>query len=102
MPLTDDAILSAKPREKRYKLFDGGGLHLILTPTGGKWWRFSYTFNGKQNSLSVGVYPQVSLRQARARRNALRKQVAQGIDPAEARRAARASGNWERIQAFLK
>jgi hypothetical protein len=65
MPLTDSAIRNAKPKEKNYKLADGGGLYLLITPKGGKWWRLDYRFNGKRKTLSMGVYPDVSLKSAR-------------------------------------
>src|SRR5438128_4597637 len=87
MPLTDTAIRSAKPQAKPFKLFDGGGLHLIVTPTGGKWWCWKYRFGGKAKGLSFGVYPDVSLKSAREKRDAARKQVAAGVDPEAARKA---------------
>ena len=87
MPLTDTAIRSAKPQAKPFKLFDGGGLHLIVTPTGGRWWRWKYRFGGKAKGLSFGIYPDVSLKSAREKRDAARKQVAAGVDPGAARKA---------------
>ena len=87
MPLTDTAVRSAKPREKPFKLFDGGGLHLLVNPAGGKWWRWKYRFGGKAKLLSFGVYPDVSLKAARDKRDEARKQLAAGIDPGEARKA---------------
>jgi integrase len=87
MPLTDTALRSAKPREKPFKLFDGGGLHLLVNPAGGKWWRWKYRFGGKAKLLSFGVYPDVSLKAARDKRDAARKQLAAGIDPGAARKA---------------
>ncbi|HEX6176020.1 MAG TPA: Arm DNA-binding domain-containing protein, partial [Candidatus Binatia bacterium] len=87
MPLSDIAIRSAKPRATPFKLFDGGGLYLIVTPTGRKWWRWKYRFGGKEKGLSFGVYPEVSLKAARQRRDDARSQIANGIDPGEARRA---------------
>lgn len=87
MPLTDVAIRSAKPRPKTFKLFDGGGLYLEVTPAGGKWWRWKYRFAGKEKRLSFGVYPDVSLKAARDKRATARQQLAAGIDPGEARRA---------------
>src|SRR4029078_11036073 len=67
MPLTDIKIRSAKPREKVYKLFDSGGMYLEVTPTGGKYWRWKYRF-GKEKRLALGVYPDVSLKAAREKR----------------------------------
>ena len=89
MPLTDTAIRSAKPRTKPFKLFDGGGLYLEVSPAGGKWWRWKYRFGGKENRLSFGVYSDVSLKAARGKRDAARQQLAAGIDPSEARKAAK-------------
>ena len=87
MPLTDVAIRSAKPQTKPFKLFDRGGLHLIVTPTGSKWWRWKYRFGGKEKGLSFGVYPDVSLKAARDKRDDARERLAAGIDPGEARKA---------------
>ncbi len=87
MPLTDTAIRNAKPGEKPAKLFDERGLFLLVTPSGGKWWRFKYRFDGKEKLLSLGVYPDVGLKDARERRDEARKQVAAGIDPGENRKA---------------
>ena len=87
MPLTAIAIQKAKIGDKTVRLFDGGGLYLELTPTGGKWWRLKYRFDGKEKRLSLGVYPEVSLRLARTRRDDTRKLLAEGIDPSENRKA---------------
>ena len=87
MPLSDTAIRSAKPKEKTFKLFDGGGLYLEVNPAGGKWWRWKYRFVGKEKRLSFGVYPDVSLKAAREKRDAARQQLAAGTDPGEARKA---------------
>jgi integrase len=87
MPLTDIAVRSAKPQSKTVKHFDGGGLYLEVNPSGGKWWRWKYRFGGKEKRLSFGVYPDVSLKAARDKRDAARRQLAAGIDPSEARKA---------------
>lgn len=87
MPLTDTALRSAKPRAKAFKLFDGGGLYLELSPAGGKWWRWKYRYGGKEKRLSFGVYPDVTLKSAREKRDAARQQFAAGIDPGQARKA---------------
>ncbi|MGQ0698268.1 MAG: tyrosine-type recombinase/integrase [Panacagrimonas sp.] len=92
MPLTDTAVKTAKPGPKPRKLADNGGLFLLVTPTGGKWWRLKYRIDGKEKLLSLGVYPDVSLKQARAGRDDARKGIAAGIDPSEQRKAAKASG----------
>ena len=67
MALTDKAARSAKPGAKAVKLFDGRGLYLEVAPAGGKWWRLKYRYAGKEKRLSLGVYPDVSLRDARER-----------------------------------
>jgi integrase len=87
MPLTDTSIRSAKPKDKTFKLFDSGGLYLEVNPAGGKWWRWKYRFAGKEKRLSFGVYPDVTLKAAREKRDACRQQLAAGIDPGEARKA---------------
>jgi len=87
MPLTNTAIRNAKPGPKAVRLFDGGGLYLEVAPSGGKWWRLKYRFGGKEKRLSLGVYPDVSLAQARERRDEARKMLAQGLDPGEVRKA---------------
>jgi integrase len=89
--LTDTAIRTAKPSTKPYKRFDAGGLYLIVNPTGRKWWRFKYRFAGKDQLLSLGTYPEVSLKEARDARDAGRKLVAAGIDPSAERKAAKAT-----------
>lgn len=96
MPLSDIQVKTAKPAEKPLRLFDGGGMYLEISPTGGKLWRMKYRFEGKEKRLSFGIYPGVSLREARDRREEARKQLAQGIDPAaqkKALKAAKAEGN---------
>lgn len=91
MPLTDSAIRNAKPKDRQYKLTDGSSLYLLITPKGGKWWRLDYRFKGKRKTLSMGVYPDVSLKAARDRRSTARKQLVDGINPSEARKATKAS-----------
>jgi integrase len=92
MALTDTAIRNAKATEnKARKLFDERGLYLLVTPDGGKWWRFKYRFGGKEKLLSLGVYPDVGLKQAREKRDDARKLVAAGVDPSAERRAAKAA-----------
>ena len=89
MPLTDTAIRNAKPTGKPFKLFDDRGLFLLVTPSGGKWWRIKYRFDGKEKTLSMGIYPDVTLAKARDRRDELRKLLADGIDPGAHRKAAK-------------
>jgi integrase len=85
--LTDTAIRAAKPREKSYKLFDGLGLYLEVASTGSKLWRFKYRHDGRENRLALGAHPETSLKQARERRDAARRQLAAGIDPSSQRQA---------------
>jgi len=89
MPLTRLEIVNAKPRSKPAKLFDGRGLYLEIAPSGGRWWRFKYRFAGKEKRISLGIYPDVGLKDARERLDTARKLVAAGIDPAEQRKAAK-------------
>ena len=91
MPLSDTAIRNAKPGDKAKKMFDGGGLYLEVSPKGGKWWRLKYRFDGKEKRLSLGVYPDVSLKDARERRDEARKLLANEIDPSENRKAKKAA-----------
>ncbi len=91
MPLTNITIRNAKPAAKPTKLFDGGGLYLEISPAGGKWWRLKYRIDGKEKRLSLGVYPEVSLKDARDRRDEARKLLANGVDPSENRKAKKAA-----------
>jgi hypothetical protein len=91
MPLTDTAVRQAKPGQKPIKLYDGQGMFVLVTPAGGKWWRFRYRFDGKEKLLSLGTYPDISLKDARERREAARKLIAQGIDPGAERKAEKAA-----------
>ena len=83
--LTDTAIRKAKPAEKPYKMPDGGGLYLQVTPSGGRLWRMNYRFAGKYKTLALGVYPDVPLARAREKREEARQALADGIDPAGAK-----------------
>lgn len=87
MKLTNIAISKIKPTEKKQKLFDGGGLFLEVTPKGSKCWRFKYRFGGQEKLLSLGQYPEISIKDARARHQEARKHLANGIDPSEVKKA---------------
>ena len=100
MPLTDTAIKNARPGDKTKKLYDSGGLYLELSPRGGKWWRFKYRFGGKEKRLSMGIYPDVSLKDARDRRDDARKLVANAVDPAEHRKAEKATNTEQAANSF--
>lgn len=101
MPLTDAKIKGAKPKEKTYTLIDGDGLYLEINPQGRKWWRFRYQKDGRRNRLSLGVYPHISLKDARLERDRLKRLVAKGVDPSlqrkEDKRKAGASEAYEAI-----
>jgi len=100
MPLTDTAIKKAKPEAKQRKLYDERGMFLLVTPKGGKWWRFKYLFDGKEKLLSLGTYPDVSLKDARERRDEARKQVAAGIDPGQHRKAKKTAKEERQANSF--
>src|SRR4051794_29070337 len=89
MPLTDREIRNAKPDAKPYKLADSGGMYLEIAPSGGKWWRLKYRIGGKEKRLSLGVYPDVPLSDARERRDAARRIVAAGKGPSAERQRAK-------------
>jgi integrase len=89
MPLTDIKVRSTKPRDKTYKLFDSGGLYLEVSTSGSRYWRWKYRFAGKEKRLAFGVYPDITLKAARDKRDTARQQLANGVDPGEARKAER-------------
>ena len=91
MPLTDAAARNAKPAAKTVRMFDRDGLYLEVSPRGGKWWRLKYRYAGKEKRVSLGVYPEVNLKKARARTIDARQLLAEGVDPSENRRAAKAA-----------
>jgi integrase len=88
--LTEARIRAAKPRQKPYKLKDERGLYLLVTPPGGRLWRLRYRHAGRESMVGLGAYPDVALKTARERRDAARKLVADGVNPAAAKRAERA------------
>lgn len=91
MNLTNIQIKNAKGTGKTYRLTDGRGMYLEVSPTGRKWWRYKYRIDGREKKLALGAYPDVSLKDAREKLYAARKLVDKGIDPLEHRRAAKAS-----------
>src|SRR5688500_9373776 len=86
MALTDVTVRTAKPREKQYKLADAGGLYLLVTPSGGRLWRFKYRIHGIERKLALGRYPDMSLRLARKLRDIARATTSAGVDPASVKR----------------
>lgn len=100
MPLSDIQVRNAKPQEKEYRIFDGGGLNLLVTPSGGKLWRMKYRFNGKGKQLSFGAYPSVTLADARQRREDAKKLLASGVDPGETKKAQKASQGEQDANTF--
>lgn len=87
MALTDIQVRNLKPRDKAFKVADGGGLHVNVTPGGSKLWRLAYRFSGKQKLLAIGAYPVVTLEKAREARLNAKRQLSEGIDPSEAKKA---------------
>lgn len=100
MALTDSAIRNAKPSDSPYKLFDGGGLHLQVTPKGSKLWRLKYRYDGREKLLSFGPYPVTGLKKARMKRDEAKAKLLDGIDPSHAKRAARREARLERANTF--
>jgi integrase len=98
--LTDPACRNAKPQAKPYKLADGRGLYLLVTPTGGRLWRMKYRFAGVEKLLSFGSYPETTLRAARIKRDQARRVLEEGADPGQARRAAKRSRTDAAANAF--
>lgn len=100
MPLTDTAIRNAKPAEKSRKMADGGGLYIEISPSGGKWWRFKYRFEGKEKRLALGVYPDVGLKDAREKHADARKLLANGIDPGAMKQAKKRQSKQSAANSF--
>ncbi|HGM5324261.1 TPA: tyrosine-type recombinase/integrase [Serratia marcescens] len=90
MALTDAKIRAAKPDQKPYKITDSGNMFLLVHPNGSRYWRLRYRFLGKEKTLALGQYPEVSLSEAREKRDEARKLVSQGIDPCEQKRVQKA------------
>lgn len=89
MGLANIIIDDAAPREKAYKLGSENGLYLLINPSGSRWWRFDYRFEGKRQTLSMGVYPEISLAEARSRRDEARALLREHINPSKVRKQAR-------------
>ena len=102
MPLKDVAVRNAKPSAKPRKLSDGGGLHVLIEPTGSKLWRLAYRFGGKQKTLALGIYPTVSLEEARRHRDEAKKLLARAVDPSVQRKADRHAGKDSSFRAVAE
>ena len=100
MVLTDTAIRNAKPADKPYKVSDSLGLYLLVNPRGSKLWRIKYRKDGVERKLSLGAYPQITLAEARAARDAARRQLAHAIDPNVAKRQARIEASIRASNSF--
>ncbi|MEW3530775.1 integrase arm-type DNA-binding domain-containing protein, partial [Escherichia coli] len=86
MALTARQVETARPKEKDYKLSDERGLYLLVKTTGARYWRLKYRIAGKEKKLALGVYPDVSLAEARIKRDDARKIISEGGDPGEKKR----------------
>ena len=100
MALSNTAIINAKAADKSYKMYDTDGLYLQVTPQGGKWWRLKYRFGGKEKLLSLGTYPDISLSQARQKREDAKKLLAIDIDPSENRKQSKANNKLNTENSF--
>lgn len=94
-PLTDTKVRTIKPSGKPQKLFDGGGLFLLVSPAGGKLWRLKYRFGGIEKLLTIGTYPQTMLAEARQKRDVARALIEKGIDPGDTKKAQKAAETQE-------
>jgi len=100
MSLTDVRIRNARPQAKAYKLSDGGGMYLLVKPDGGRYWRLDYRFAGKRRTLALGIYPTVTLLNARIRRDEARRLLAQDADPNATKRARKRAAKLARENTF--
>ena len=106
MPLTIEILRNAKPlitpdgrkTQKSYRISDSKGMYIEIAPSGGKWWRLKYRFNGKEKRISLGVYPNITLAMARKKRDAFRKLIKKGIDPSQRVKEEKAARRAEEIR----
>jgi len=98
--LTEVQVKNTKPTDAPYKISDGGGMYLLVNPTGGKYWHLAYRYNNKQKLLALGVYPEVTLAKARKAREKARKLIKDGIDPSEEKKAAKKLANLQSATTF--
>jgi hypothetical protein len=99
--LSAQIIDGIEPRTKSFKLFDGGGLYLLIKPDGSKYWRMKYSFAGRPTQISFGVYPLVSLETARTKRDEARRLLSNGSNPSDVRKSENAALRIKRAQAVL-
>src|ERR1022692_998058 len=100
MPLTAKTIDNTKPRAAPARLWDAGGLYVEVSPSGGKWWRWKYRFDGKEKRVSFGTYPDVSIRAAREKRDDARKLLKSGTDPSVHRQTAKRQKQQAAVNSF--
>ncbi|MCS3839436.1 integrase [Pseudomonas sp. JAI111] len=100
MPLTDTAVRQAKPADKEFTLTDGSGLSLYVAPNGTKSWHFRFSWHGKQPRMSLGTYPEITLKEAREKRDQARSLVAKGVDPRSQRREEKRAAASEAVKTF--
>lgn len=100
MPLSDTAIKNAKSKDKPYKITDEKGMFLLVNPNGSKYFRLDYRFDGKRKTLALGVYPEISLKQAREKRDDAKQQIANGIDPNDNKKAIKLSKADNALNSF--
>jgi integrase len=100
LALKDIQVKALKPKKKQYKAYDSGGLFLIVTPKGGKWWRLKYRFDGKEKTLSLGTYPLISLKEARIKRDEAKKLLLEGVDPSDNKKAKKAAREESSANSF--
>jgi len=98
--LTATEVKQAKPAEKAIKLTDGGGMYLLVHPKGAKYWRYDYRFSGKRKTLALGVYPEVSLKEAREKHQDARKELSKGIDPGNERKVEKLTRHLAAAESF--
>jgi len=98
--LTHAAVAAARPHRKPYKLSDGGGLYLLVSPSGARWWRLKYRVDGREKLISLGVYPATAIKTARKKRESAKEELARGIDPSQQRKADKALRMADRENTF--
>lgn len=102
MKLTDTACKNAKPKEKNYKLFDGGGLYLEIAPNGSKYWRLKYRYNNREKRLAFGTYPIITLKEAREKRDTAKNLIINGLDPSYEKKKAEQLKQAQNENSFQK